>query len=72
MAAADGTVAFRGKLDGSLLDSALQVFFSVIYHFDGQTYGAQPNAGEFQTQGENCRSSFGEDAMRHLLVLQRW
>ncbi|SDI09911.1 hypothetical protein SAMN05192558_101632 [Actinokineospora alba] len=72
VAAADGTAAFRGKLDGSLLDSALQVFFSVIYHFDGQTYGALPNAGEFQTQGPNCRSSFGEDAMRHLLILQKW
>ncbi|MBC6446143.1 hypothetical protein [Actinokineospora xionganensis] len=72
VAGADGTAAFRGKLDGSLLDSASQVFFSVVYHFDGKTYGALPNAGEFQTQGVNCRGSFGEDAMRHLLILQKW
>lgn len=72
VAAADGTASFRGKLDGNLLGSASQVFFSVIYHFDGQTYGPLPNRGEFETQGETCRSSFGEDAMRHLLVLQQW
>ncbi|WP_436498794.1 hypothetical protein [Actinokineospora sp. HUAS TT18] len=72
VAAGDGTAAFRGKLDGALLDSAAQVFFSVIYHLNGQTYGPLPNAGEFQTQGPNCHSSFGDDAMRHLLILQKW
>lgn len=72
IAASDGTAAFRGKLDGALLDSAAQVFFSLVYHFDGKTYGPLPNAGEFQTQGGTCRSSFGEDAMRHLLILQKW
>ena len=71
VAGSDGTAAFRGRLDGNLL-SANQVFFSIVYHFDGQTWGALPNHGEFLTQGENCRSSFGEDAMRHLLVLQKW
>ena len=71
VAGSDGTAAFRGRLDGNLL-SADQVFFSIVYHFDGQTYGALPNRGEFNTQGENCRSSFGEDAMRHLLILQKW
>jgi hypothetical protein len=72
VAAGDGTAAFRGRLDGALLDSAAQVFFSLVYHFDGKTYGPLPNAGEFQTQGATCRSSFGEDAMRHLLILQKW
>ena len=71
VAAADGTASFRGRLDGDLL-AAAQVFFNVIYHFDGQTYGPLPNGGEAQTQGENCRSSFGDDAMRHLQILQQW
>ena len=71
VAGSDGTAAFRGSLDGNLL-SANQVFFSIVYHFDGQTWGALPNHGEFLTQGPNCRSSFGEDAMRHLLILQKW
>jgi len=71
VAGSDGTAAFRGSLDGNLL-TANQVFFSIVYHFDGQTYGALPNRGEFLTQGENCRSSFGDDAMRQLLVLQKW
>lgn len=72
VADASGLGSFRGQLNGSLLDSAGQVFFSLIYHFDGKTYGPLPNAGEYQTQGESCHSSFGEDAMRHLLILQKW
>lgn len=72
VAASNSTGAFRGQLTGALLDSAAQVFFSLVYHSDGKTYGALPNAGEFLTQGENCRSSFGEDAMRHLVILQKW
>jgi hypothetical protein len=70
VAGSDGTAAFRGSLDGNLL-TAGQVFFSIVYHFDGQTYGSLPNRGEFLTQGENCRSSFGDDAMRQLLILQK-
>ena len=71
VARSDGTATFRGRLEGNLL-AANQVFFSIVYHFDGQTWGALPNHGEFNTQGEDCRSSFGEDAMRQLLVLQKW
>jgi hypothetical protein len=71
VAGSDGTAAFRGRLPGNLL-TANQVFFSIVYHFDGQTWGSLPNHGEFLTQGENCRSSFGDDAMRQLLVLQKW
>ena len=71
VAGSDGTAAFRGSLAGDLL-TASQVFFSIIYHFDGQTWGSLPNRGEFQTQGAECRSSFGDDAMRHLLILQKW
>lgn len=71
VAGSDGSAAFRGSLSGNLL-SATQVFFSIVYHSDGRTWGALPNHGEFLTQGENCRSSFGDDAMRQLLVLQKW
>jgi hypothetical protein len=71
LAGNDGRGTFRGRLGADLL-AASQVFFSIVYHFDGRTYGPLPNAGEHLTQGADCRSSFGEDAMRHLLVLQKW
>jgi hypothetical protein len=71
VAAADGTATFHGTAPGCLLD-ATQVFFSLTYHFDGQTYGSLPNKGESQTQGPMCRSSYGEDAMRQILILQKW
>jgi hypothetical protein len=71
VAQSDGTAAYSGRVDGNLLD-ATQVFLEVIYHFDGQTYGSLPNRGEWLTQGQpTCRSSFGEDAMRHLLITQK-
>ncbi|MFN2503180.1 MAG: hypothetical protein ABR540_02915 [Acidimicrobiales bacterium] len=66
-----GTVDFRGRVDGALLDAS-QVFFTVVYHAFGETSYPFPNVGELRTQGENCRSSFGEDSMRHLLILQQW
>ena len=68
---ADGAAEFRGQAEARLLDAG-QVFFTVVYHFVGRTAYPFPNLGEQQTQGEHCRSSFGEDAMRHLLVLQKW
>jgi hypothetical protein len=71
VAGSDGTAAFRGGLSGDLL-SASQAYFSIVNHSDGQTWGALPNHGEFLTQGANCRSSFGDDAMRQILVLQKW
>ena len=68
----NGEADYQGRVDGCLFD-ALQVFLSVVYHFDGQTYGSLPNRGEHLTQnGAQCRSSFGEDAMRQLQVLQKW
>jgi hypothetical protein len=45
---------------------------TAVYHADGQTYYPFPNRGEFLTQGGNCRSSFGHDAMRHVVILQKW
>lgn len=71
VASADGGATYSGRVDGDLL-GATQVFLEVIYHFDGQTYGSLPNRGEWLTQGQpTCRSSFGEDAMRQLVILQK-
>ncbi len=72
VAGADGTAAYRGAVANDLFD-ATQVFFSIVYHLDAdQSTYPFPNLGEYRTQGPNCRSSFGEDAMRQLLVLQKW
>lgn len=71
IAGADGQVDYRATVDTDLF-VATQVFYSVVYHFDGMTYGSLPNHGEFLTQGEKCRSSFGEDAMRQLILFQKF
>jgi hypothetical protein len=73
VADASGNAFYVGRVDGDLLAS-YQVFFSVVYHFDGGTYDPYPNKGEFLTHDRDdtpCRSSFGEDAMRQLLILQK-
>ena len=68
----DGHATFHGGVDQNLF-AATQVFFSVVYHsFGGASTYPFPNIGEQQTQGPDCRSSFGEDAMRQLLILQKW
>jgi hypothetical protein len=69
---ADGHASYHGAVAANLF-TATQVFFSVVYHFfgDASTYPF-PNIGEQRTQGPDCRSSFGEDAMRQLLILQKW
>lgn len=66
-----GAADFHGRTDGDLF-AAQQVFFTVVYHFFPETSYPFPNRGELLTEGENCRSSFGDDAMRQLLVLQQW
>lgn len=71
VADAAGGAAFHGRVDGDLL-AATQLFFSVVYQADGQTYYPLPNRGEFLTQGGECRSSYGHDAMRQFLILQKW
>ncbi len=71
VAGAAGTASYHGRADGALLD-AMQVYVSVVYHASGGTAYPFPNLGELQTQGENCRSSFGDDAMRQFLILQKW
>lgn len=67
VADAAGFGEFRGEAEGALLDSDT-VVFRPIYHFDGNTYG------EFSNYGDSvaCRSSLGADAMRHLLVFQKF
>ncbi len=65
-----GRAEFHGRVDGDLL-AAVQVHLVVVYHADGQTYYPLPNRGEYITQGPDCRSSFGHDAMRHLFILQK-
>lgn len=69
VAGADGTMDYRGQADARLLDAG-QAFFTVVYDFFGRTAYPFPNLGELQTQGPDCRSSFGEDAMRQLVILQ--
>jgi hypothetical protein len=63
-----GKAEYRGQVDGNLL-APMQLIFEVIYHSDGGSYHPLPNHGEMLTQGSTCRSSFGEDAMRQLLIL---
>ena len=65
-----GVAEFHGRVDGDLL-GADQLYFTVVYHADGQTYYPLPNKGEFLTQGGACRSSFGHDALRHLSIAQK-
>ena len=73
VADAAGTARFVGQIEGDFLDP-LQAFFSIVYHSDGMTYHPFPNAGEYQTHdGEfGCRSSFGQDAMRQLIIFQKF
>lgn len=71
IADASGKAEYRGEVNGNLF-SATQLIFEVIYHFDGRTYHPLPNRGEFLTQGSGCHSSYGEDAMRQLLILQKY
>lgn len=70
IADADGEAVFRARVEGCLLD-ATRLVYGVIYHFDGQTYYPLPNRGEFVTQGPDCRSSFGVDAMRQFFIVQK-
>ena len=50
--------------------AAQQLSISVIYHFNGQTYGPVTNAAGPVNNGL-CRSSYGIDAMRQMLIIQK-
>ncbi|MDX6553940.1 MAG: hypothetical protein QOD86_135 [Miltoncostaeaceae bacterium] len=72
VAGANGTASYTGRADARLLDAG-QVFVSVVFHAAGRTAYPFPNLGELLThEGAECRSSFGEDTMRQLLILQKW
>ena len=66
-----GYATYAGRVSGNLLVAG-QVYLTIVYHADRKTYHPLPNVGEYLTQGSACRSSFGEDAFRHLLILQKW
>lgn len=72
IAGPDGRATFEGRADASLLD-AYQSWYSIVYHLNGETYHPFPNAGEYFTHddGGPCRSTFGHDAMRQLIVFQK-
>ncbi len=67
VADSSGAAQFDARVAGRLLD-AQQLQIVVIYHFDGQTYGPVPTRSEATN---NCLSSFGIDAMRQLLIVQK-
>jgi hypothetical protein len=72
IADAEGKAYFRARMDARLLDAS-QVLYTVIYHSDGLTYYPFPNRGEYIStkEGDTCRSSFGVDAHRHLMIWQK-
>ena len=61
IADAEGKASFRGRVPCQCLLDAGTVLIDVIYHFDGQTYGALPNRLEFESRippcsdDDNCR-----------------
>jgi hypothetical protein len=71
VADSNGNATYAGSVSGNLFTAA-QVYVTIVYHADRRTYHPLPNAGEYLTQGSACRSSFGQDAFRHLLILQKW
>jgi hypothetical protein len=72
IADAHGKAEFHARVPGDLLAADI-LSYTVIYHADGQTYGALANRAESESQGEPaCRSSYGADAIRQLLILQKF
>jgi hypothetical protein len=71
IASSSGKALFVASVAQNLL-AAQTLEISVIYHFDGQTYGPVANAAEAAGPVNNglCRSSYGIDAMRQLLIIQ--
>jgi hypothetical protein len=62
-----GGASFHARVAGNLFaPQSLHVI--VIYDFSGKTYGRLPNYGE----SRDChRSSFGVDAMRQMIIIQK-
>jgi hypothetical protein len=69
-----GRALFFASVAQNLL-AAQQLQEDVIYHFNGQTYGPVANqaesGGPVASEGGLCRSSYGIDAMRQLLIIQK-
>jgi hypothetical protein len=70
IADSSGEADFQARPDGCLLDAG-RLQLVLIYHLDGLTWGEVPNRGEYVTQGPDCRSSFGVDAVRQTLIVQK-
>jgi len=74
IAGGSGNALFLASIAQNLL-AAQQLQVSVIYHFDSKTYGPVANFGESQgpvaSNGGLCRSSYGIDAMRQFLIIQK-
>lgn len=67
VASSSGQGLFLASVPGNLL-AAQTLEIVPIYHFDGHTYGPVPNSGE---ANNNCTSSFGIDAMRQMIIIQK-
>jgi hypothetical protein len=69
-----GRALFFASVAQNLL-AAQQLQEDVIYHFNGQTYGPVANQAESNgpvaSEGGLCRSSYGIDAMRQFLIIQK-
>jgi len=72
IANSSGKALFFASVAQNLL-AATQLQVSVIYHYNGQTYGPVANQAESQgpVDGGLCGSSYGIDAMRQFLIIQK-
>jgi hypothetical protein len=74
VASSSGRALFIASVAQNLL-AAQNLTISVIYHFNAQTYGPVANAAEaagpVASNNGLCRSSYGVDAMRQLLIIQK-
>ena len=69
-----GNALFFASIAQDLL-AAQQLQVNLIYHFDGKTYGHVTDFAESQgpvaSLGGICRSSYGIDAMRQFVIIQK-
>ena len=74
VASGSGRALFVASVAQDLL-AAQQLLVNVIYHFNGQTYGPVANAfeaaGPVASNNGLCRSSYGIDALRQMLIVQK-
>jgi hypothetical protein len=74
VASGSGRALFVARVAQDLL-AAQQLQVDIIYHFNGQTYGPVANAAEaagpVASNNGLCRSSYGIDAMRQMLIIQK-